>query len=128
MILEDIEYDVKIETPLYSTEDPAKVKECLSNIFPDVEWKKTENKISGKTSELETFKTILENMQIRDTARSYMRRKVTRNKCDFAINKQASCNSKINFSDEVQPLGGIDIRIQSEKINELIEALTDTGE
>ena len=124
MILEDIEYTVKIETPLYSTEDPKKVKGCLSNIFPDVYWKETKNSIKGNMNDLQRFKTILENMQIRDTARSFLKRKSMNNTCKFTISKQASCNTKINFSETKQPLGGIEVQIESEKMNDLIEALT----
>ncbi|MFW6176398.1 MAG: hypothetical protein ACOC40_01730 [Thermoplasmatota archaeon] len=124
MILEDIEYEVKIETPLYSTEDPKNVKGCLANIFPDVYWKGTNDSIKGTTDDLQRFKTILENMLIRDTARSFLKRKSMNNTCRFTISKQASCNTKINFSETKQPLGGIQVEIGCEQMNELIEALT----
>lgn len=106
MILEDIAYDVKIKMPLYSTEDPIKVKQCLSNIFPYVEWEKTSILIKGKTTELERFKTIPENMQIRDAVRTILKRKIVNNECMFTLSKQAACNEKIDFSEEKQPLGG----------------------
>lgn len=128
MILEDIEYEVKIEAPLYSTEDSSLVKNCLSNIFPNVNWKETEDTIKGETHNLERFKTILENMQIRDTARSFLKRNVKKNKCRFTLSKQASCNGKINFSEDKQPLGGIEVTIKSENIEGLIEKITETGE
>ena len=128
MILEDIEYNVRIETPLYSTEDPIRVKQCLSNIFPYVKWEETSDMIKGETKELEKFKTILENMQIRDTARSFMKRKTVDNECKFTLSKQAACNEKINFSEERQPLGGIEVNIESKDLDKLIETLTDTGE
>ncbi len=128
MILEDIEYEVKIETPLYLTEDSSIVIDCLSNIFPNVRWEETENVIEGETNDLERFKTILENMQIRDTARSFLKRNVIDDRCRFTLSKQASCNEKINFSEDKQPLGGIEVTIKSEDIDELIDKITDTGE
>lgn len=128
MILEDVEYKVKIETPLYSTEDTSLVKNCLSNILPDVKWEETTDIIRGETDDLERFKDVLESMQIRDTARSYMKRKAINDKCKFTLSKQASYNGKINFSEEKQPLGGIKVTIECENIDVLIEKITDTGE
>lgn len=128
MSLEDFDYEVEVKTPLYPTEDKETVVQCLSNIFPKTNWSIEDDQISGESRYLTRFKKILKDMRIRDTARDHLKRKTVGDECSFILSKQASCNEKINFSDEDQPLGGIEVTIYSQRINELIEEITEVKE
>ncbi len=127
MYPEHIDVNVEIRTPIYLTEDPDKLKTCLSKIFPEATWEVKEKEIVGESRSLETFAKIIEDMRIRDTVRSYLEARTKENKCSFTLSKQASCNSKVNLSDEDQPLGGIDITIESDQIDKLVKKITETG-
>ncbi len=128
MDLNEIDFTVKIKVPRYPTEDKEKILFCLSNLFPKTEWTLSEEKIEGESKYLTRFKTILEDMQIRDTAREHMKSRVTGNRCSLVLSKQASCSEKINFLEEEQPLGGIEVDMISEDIVRLIEVLTEVEE
>lgn len=125
MSLEEIEFNVEIKTPIYPTEDIDRIIICLKNLFPDLDWEVGPDKrISAKGDFLQTFKEILKAMKIRDTARNQLKNSITTDRCSFSLSKQASCNQKISFAQEEQPLGAIDVVIKSDKITELIEELT----
>ncbi len=133
MALSMIEYEVEITTPVYPTERSNRVIACLSRVFPEAEWEDGEEKVEGHTTSLETFKEILEDMKIRDTARSYMLKRVQGNRCTFTISKQACCSSKVNFSSpEDQPLGGVEVSIKTEgnedQIKKVVHHLTEIEE
>ena len=124
---EHIDVEVEIRTPICPTEDPDKVETCLNKVFPESTWDVKEKRILGKSNSLERFAEIIEDMRIRDTVRSYLVARIAGNKCSFTLSKQASCNGKVNLSDEDQPLGGIDVTIESDQIDILIKKITETG-
>jgi len=125
MDLTALDFTVEIKTPRYPTENKESVVSCLSNIFPKTRWALQEKKIEGTSEYLTRFKTILEEMQIRDTARDHMKSRVIGDKCSFVLSKQAACNEKISFSQEDQPLGGIEVDIICDEIMKLIEIVTE---
>ncbi|MFO7792870.1 MAG: RNA-binding domain-containing protein [Candidatus Saliniplasma sp.] len=126
MYPEHIDVKVKIKTPIYPTEDIDKIKTCMSKIFPEAVWEVKDKEIVGESTSLETFAEIIENMKIRDTVRSYLVERITGDKCSFTLSKQASCNIKVNLSDKDQPLGGINVTIESDQLDMLIKEITET--
>ena len=126
MELSDYDFEVKIRSPIYPTEDTEKLVQCLSKVFPKTKWDIREKTIEGNSKYLTRFKTILEDMQIRDTARNYMKEKIVNNECSFSLSKQAMCNAKVNFSVEKKPLGEVEVIITCDEISELIDNLTET--
>ncbi len=128
MELNEFDFEVKISCDIYPTEDKEKLVQCVSNVFPKTQWELGEESITGNSRYLTRFKTILEDMQIRDTARSYLKDKTAGNECSFSLSKQATCQAKVNFSDEERALGEVEVKIICENIEELIEDLTETEE
>ncbi len=128
MGLNDFDFKVKIRCPLYPTEDKETLIFCLSNIFPKTEWEIKEEEVVGGSRYLTRFKMILEEMKIRDTARDYLRKNASENECSFILSKQATCNEKINFSQQDQPLGGVEVKIICDDILLLIDKLTEVDE
>jgi len=126
MGLNDFDFKVKISSPRYPTENKETLIFCISNIFPKCSWEIKEDEVVGETRYLTRFKMILEDMRIRDTARDYLQKRVIGNRCSFTLSKQASCNEKISFSEQEQPLGGIQVTITCDDIIMLIENLTET--
>lgn len=128
MGLNDFNFEVKISSPIYPTEGKETLISCLSNIFPKTNWEIKENEVTGESKYLTRFKSILEDMQIRDTARDHMRKRVSGGSCAFTLSKQATCNAKINFSEQEQPLGPVEVEIICDDIVMLIENLTEIEE
>lgn len=126
MYPEHIDIKVEIRTPIYPTEDPDKIKKCLSKVFPEAFLEVKDKNLIGESHSLETFTEIIEEMRIRDTVRSYLEDRMTGEKCRFTISKQATCNRKVNLSDEDQPLGGIHVTIKSDEIERFIRMITGT--
>ena len=126
MYPEHIDIKVEIRTPIYPTEDPDKIKKCLSKVFPEAFLEVKDKHLIVESHSLETFTEIIEEMRIRDTVRSYLEDRMTGEKCRFTISKQATCNRKVNLSDEDQPLGGIHVTIESDQIERFIRMITGT--
>ncbi|MFP4001969.1 MAG: RNA-binding domain-containing protein [Thermoplasmata archaeon] len=128
MKLNEFDFEVDIQCPRYPTEDKEKLIQCLSNVFPKTKWDIEEKRIEGKTKYLTRFKRILEDMRIRDTARSYLKERMVGDRCSFSLSKQATCSEKINFSETEKSLGEVKVIIRCEKISGLIENITGTEE
>jgi len=126
--LNEFNFEVEIRCPMFSTEDKETLLHCISNIFPKTKWNIKDDMIVGKSKYLTRFKKILEDMKIRDTARQHMKERVVDDQCSFKLSKQATCNAKINFSQEKKPLGEVEVKIICDEINALIENLTETEE
>ncbi|MBS3817314.1 MAG: hypothetical protein KGY76_07110 [Candidatus Thermoplasmatota archaeon] len=128
MEVNDFDFEVKIKTPRFPTEDKERILSCLSKLFPKTEWTVKEEEIEGTSKYLTRFKMTLEDMQIRDTARNYMKNRLIGNKCSFTLSKQAACSEKINFSEREHSLGGVEVEIICDDIVRLIENLTEIEE
>ncbi len=128
MELNEFDFEVEIKCPLFPTEDKETLIQCISNVFPKTEWDLTEYEVIGNSKYLTRFKKILEDMRIRDTARQHMKERVVGEECSFALSKQATCNAKVNFSQEDKPLGEVEVKIVCDDIYSLIKNLTETEE
>ena len=126
--MNDFDFEVEIRCPKFPTEDKETLIHCISNVFPKTNWELKEDKVVGKSKYLTRFKKILEDMRIRDTARKYMKDRVVGSECSFAISKQATCNAKVNFSQEEKPLGDVEVKMICDDIDALIENITETEE
>lgn len=126
--MNDFNFEVEIKCPIFPTEDKETLLHCISNIFPKTNWEFSDDEVIGKSRYLTRFKKILKEMQIRDTAREQMKERVVEDKCFFALSKQATCNAKVNFSEEEKPLGELEVKIVCDDINALIDNLTETEE
>ncbi len=128
MELNEFDFEAQIRCPRFPTEDKETLVRCLSKVFPKTNWDIGEREIEGKTEYLTRFKKILKDMKIRDTARDLMKSRVIDNQCSFSLNKQATCNAKVNFSEEDQPLGKVEVTIECDNVIDLIHNLTETEE
>ncbi|MBS3781949.1 MAG: hypothetical protein KGY66_07210 [Candidatus Thermoplasmatota archaeon] len=128
MELNEIDFKVEIRCPMFPTEDKETLIHCNSKVFPKTNWSLSDDEVIGKSNYLTRFKKILEDMRIRDTARQYMKERVVDDECSFTLSKQATCNAKVNFSEEEKPLGELEVKIVCNKIDALIENLTETEE
>lgn len=115
---------VTVKTPVRKTESFDRVKKALLNIFPELEVELIKEKLAGKTDNLDKFKELLRNQKIRSTARGLFLKNKRGSELRFQLNKQAAWVGKLNFTEEPQPLGSIQVIIENRNLDGIIDDLT----
>lgn len=125
---------VQIEVPVYSTEDPDKVRRALSNIVFGMSFtERTEDDVrylSGFSEGLDSLSQI--QRHLKDQAISTFARKtlsksaIEGDRIRFYLNKQAAFMGVIHFCDtkNESPLGPITVDIESDDIKSVINYIT----
>ena len=118
--------DIDITAIVHPTEPKGKVMGAILNLFPDAEMTCEEgSEIRAKAKELETFKTLLKDQRIRDTARTVLGNSMNPEGLRFHLNKQAAFVGKVNFTEGDSLLGDIEISIKTEDAEGLILSLVE---
>ncbi len=123
---------IRVEAPIYPTEDVNKVKKAIENIIPNIDCKI--EKIGRKTyligeiegsRGLKSLHRLLREQKILDTARSVFKRSMSGNTIIFYLRKQAAFMGKIHFCDAYAetPLGPIVIQIMADDPHKVIDWL-----
>lgn len=110
---------VVVEAPCRPTEDPAKVRQAVRNLFPDVEFQE-DGEIRGTAASLDRLAELLRNQQIRGSAREVLLGSVRGNQLVFHLNKQAASAGKISFS-AYAPLGDIVVCVEAEDAAQVVD-------
>lgn len=111
-----------------STEDPAKVKQAVSNILPESEIQINNKSLKATSQNLETLSNIFKTAHSRKTQKVYGRllnNNLYDNSTWFYLNKQAALSNTVALCDESEesPLGPIKIVLTSNNIEQIIEWL-----
>jgi len=114
---------VKGLSPIHPTEDPEKVLGSILNIFPSAENVVSSDSITFTCPDLDRFKELLMDQQIRDTAVMVIGKGLNGDSSDFFLNKQAALVERINFTDERSTLGDIEVKVM-EGARQLISDIT----
>lgn len=114
---------VTMRVNCFPTEDPEKVKQAVLNLFPESEFEECEGGFFAKASSLESFKEVLGNLRILDTARSVLYRGREGNRTSFSLNKQVAFIGKVSFAEERMPLGRIDVVIEDDELEVVIDEI-----
>jgi predicted RNA binding protein with dsRBD fold (UPF0201 family) len=114
--------EVRVRARCYPTEDRDKVIRAIKAFFPESELSGEED-IRGVAHSVEALGDQLRRQQIRDAARSVLRRGLSGNTTAFRLNKQVASVGKISFSDEDRPLGDIEVEIVAEDIESVIDKI-----
>jgi len=112
--------EVRLSAQLHPTEDKNKIAAAIRNIFPDAKLE-GEHEFAGTASSLETFAELLKKQRIRDAARQTLRRGRTDNSTKFRLNKQVAFVGKVSFSEEIHPLGDIEVTIIADDLQQVID-------
>jgi predicted RNA binding protein with dsRBD fold (UPF0201 family) len=113
---------IKIETPVFPTEDGTKIKHALESVFPGVVFKLNKDLISGESeniSSLEYVKTRIEEKKIKNTVSYLLTQYSFDGGTSFELNKQAAMLGKVNFVEEKYPLGNIKVMIETNNLDEV---------
>ena len=116
--------EVTVEAPVRPSEDEAKVKTALLNLFPEFEVRREGEMLVGTGTSLVRFGQLLKRYRIRDAARGVMMRGLkSQNLTVFRLSKQAAFMEKVGFADRESPLGEITVRISSPDLQGLLDTL-----
>jgi len=125
---------IVVEAKLNPTEDEAKVKRALLNIFPDAKAVKVTKpdgaeliQLNGSSMNfLDTFRRLIKQERIRDTARKVFSARTESHQIMIYLHKQAAFAGHVSFCAPVgeSPQGPITIRIDSATPESVVDYLT----
>jgi len=128
----DEEVEIQIEVEVNPTEDEARVKRAVENVFGNLQFETKPLKRGSLllvrtrgTDGLTKFYNLLRRERIRDAARAVLHRALSGRSIVFYLNKQVSYAGHISFSQPTgeSPLGPIKVQIQCSDPQNLIDWL-----
>jgi len=126
------EIEVHIEAEINPTEDAAKLKRAVENLFGSVEFEVKPqhrgNLLVAKGSGIEALsklQNLLRRERIRDAARTVLYAGLSEKAIVFYVNKQVAYAGHVSFSQPVgeSPLGPVKVEIQCINFREVIDWL-----
>ena len=126
MKIPNINCKIEMICPVNLSEDPEKVKQAISNIFPFSEIKNENFSIKAQSKELRSLEKIYEIILSTQSQKSYTRNLENNLENDstwFFLNKQAAFVERVAICDEAEesPLGPIKVTLTSSNIDEVID-------
>jgi uncharacterized protein len=112
---------VEITCPVFPSEDPNKVRTAMERIFPDAEITESDDRLIGKTDNLDHFGRQIRKQRILDTARSVMLRGKRGDVTRFFLNKQVAYVGKISFCEEKTILGTMKVVVTDDGLDAVID-------
>ncbi|MCD6299155.1 MAG: hypothetical protein J7L93_00930 [Thermoplasmata archaeon] len=120
--------EIELKVGIKNTEDGARIRQALLNIFPDATVEEEGGIMAGVSRDAGNFKEMLKNQRIRDTARQFLSRRARNGMLSFKLNKQAAYAGKVNFAVVSHPMGEMEVKIKpegEETVEGIIEWLTE---
>ncbi|MCE5295665.1 MAG: hypothetical protein LLG16_00990 [Euryarchaeota archaeon] len=116
-------FKVLVSARVFPTEDPEKVREAITNLFPAEDVTILGEEMVAKPTDIERFMMTIRQMRILDAVRGRMRHGVIGNSTTFQLNKQAAYAGKVSAAEGVPPLGNITVIIESDDIEKTIDQI-----
>lgn len=116
---------VRVEAACHPTENPAKVKRALLNLFPDLVFEREGERVVGEASSLERLRELIRNQKIRDTARGQLLAGRSGDRTSVRLSKQAAFMGIVNFA-AGSPLGDISVELESEDLSAVIDFVAES--
>ena len=126
MKIPNINCKIEMVCPVNLSEDPDKVIQAISNIFPYSDIKNENFSIKAQSNELRSLEKIYESIASTQSQKSYTRNlenNLEGNSTWFFLNKQAAFVDQVAICDEAEesPLGPIKVILNSSNIDGIID-------
>ena len=126
MKIPSISCKIEFFTSINPSEDPEKIIQAISNIFPNSEIKNEKFSISATSESLSSFEKIVESIHSRNSQKTYrkhLQRNLDGNSTWIYLNKQAAFANKPAICEEAEesPLGPIKVILTSSQIDRIID-------
>ena len=120
---------IHITCPVHPTESVEKIRQTLTNIFPELEFEQKENTIHTSSIDLKCLEKISEeilNRQLQKSFQKQFRKNLHHDSLWFYLNKQAAFADVVALCehDDESPLGPIKVSIRSSQIENVANWLT----
>ncbi|MGY5148500.1 MAG: RNA-binding domain-containing protein [Candidatus Nitrosopumilus sp. bin_68KS] len=126
MKIPNINCILQMTCALHPSEDPEKVIQSISNIFPYSTIKSEDFSITAQSKELRSFEKIYETIHSKKSQniyRRYLEKNLDNDTTWFYLNKQAAFVEEIAICEEAEesPLGPIKVILSSSNIDGIID-------
>jgi hypothetical protein len=126
MKIPNINCKIEMVCPVNLSEDPDKVIQAISNIFPHSDIKNENFSIKAQSNELRSLEKIYESIVSTQSQKSYTRNlenNLEGNSTWFFLNKQAAFVDQVVICEEAEesPLGPIKVVLNSSNIDGIID-------
>jgi len=126
MKIPNLNCKIEMVCPVNLSEDPDKIIQAISNIFPHSTIKNENFSIKAQSNELRSLEKIYESIVSTQSQKSYTRNlenNLEGNSTWFFLNKQAAFVDQVAICDEAEesPLGPIKIILNSSNIDGIID-------
>jgi uncharacterized protein len=126
MKIPNINCKIEMVCPVNLSEDPDKVIQAISNIFPHSTIENENFSIKAQSNELRSLEKIYESIVSTQSQKSYTRNlenNLDGNSTWFFLNKQAAFVDQVAICDEAEesPLGPIKVILNSSNIDGIID-------
>jgi predicted RNA binding protein with dsRBD fold (UPF0201 family) len=101
--------DFYVRAELFPTEDPARVKNAVSNLFPDVRLIEEGNFLLCRPVEIGPLLKLIADQKIKYAFVEEINRNAEGSRFCIKFNKQAALAGRVNITDEPKPLGSIEL-------------------
>lgn len=130
MKIPNINCKIEMACPVNLSEDPDKVIQAISNVFPHSNVKNENFSIKAQSNELRSLEKIYESIVSTQSQKSYTRNlenNLEGNSTWFFLNKQAAFVDQVAICDEAEesPLGPIKVILNSSNIDGIIDWISD---
>ncbi len=116
---------VRVETPCRPTENLARVKVALLNLFPDLVFDREDETVSGTAASLDKLRELIRNQKIRDTARGQFLAGRDGDRTRVRLSKQAAYMGLVNFAAGA-PLGDVVVDLESDELTVVIDFIAES--
>ncbi|WP_435348424.1 RNA-binding domain-containing protein [Haloarchaeobius sp. HRN-SO-5] len=105
--------DVQITAPVKDTEVTDRVRDAITNIFPEATVSESPGELIAETHQVDHFSELLHEQAILDTARGAFLSNRDDDTIQFSLKKQAAYEGVVNFAvGNPDELGDIDVRMR----------------
>jgi predicted RNA binding protein with dsRBD fold (UPF0201 family) len=110
---EHYQVDVQITAPVADTEVEERVREAITNLFPEAEPSSDHGELNAEVHTLDHFSELLHRQEILDTARGVFFDDRRGDVFSFDLKKQAAFVGRVNFAvGEPSELGDMHVRVR----------------
>lgn len=108
------------------TENLAKVKIAVLNVFPDARFLRDDDVVEAEASSVDRLRERIASQKIRDAARSVLFAGREGSAIHFGLNKQAAYVGVVSFAAKASPLGDIEVLIEGEDTEGIIDDIAES--
>lgn len=120
---------IHVLAPVKPTEDPAKVRQAVTNLFPGAEVQESEGRVYALAPSLDRIRELVRSERIPDTARGVMLAGLSMDgsSARFLLGKQAAAAGRVHFGALRSPLGDVEVTLLGDEPHEVERAIYRTA-